>query len=64
MIEDNLLSKLLIKATICSTIQTIIEAIDRNGLEKTLEDLRGCYNKNLDKSNEEVYQALLTITKQ
>ena len=46
-----------------STLGTILQAIKRNGLEKTLEDLEGVVDPKLPESTEDVYQGMLGIAK-
>lgn len=45
-------------------INLIVDAIGRNGLEKTLEDLRTYYTTNMPKSSEEAYQGFLISCKE
>ena len=47
-----------------ATINTIVDAIDRNGLEKTVEDLREHYIESKHKTNEATLRGMLSEVKE
>jgi len=53
----------IVAFTVQATINNVVDAIDRNGLEKTVEDLRKHYDNRCPKSSEEVYQGMLIAHK-